>query len=105
VTVPYGITQGGGTCSPHEWAVINQHSGRTMGCHPTKQAATAQLHALYANEPDTKNDDPPIHPKPVGQVAESHRATQPTRLTRRTTTTSRVRKPPRHTDKPGYGTH
>lgn len=44
--------KGGGSCGASEWAVINKTSGATEGCHSTKQAATKQLQALYANEPE-----------------------------------------------------
>jgi hypothetical protein len=49
--VPYSISQGGGTCGDSEWAVLAD-SGRTMGCHASKQEALDQQAALYANGAD-----------------------------------------------------
>lgn len=36
------------------WAVIKESNGEVVGCHDTEEAAEAQLSALYANEPETK---------------------------------------------------
>lgn len=48
--MPWHIEQGGGACSSSQWAVVKDSDGSTAGCHPTKEAAQAQLAALYANE-------------------------------------------------------
>jgi hypothetical protein len=34
-----------------KYNVINEHSGKVMGEHPTRRRALAQMRALYANEP------------------------------------------------------
>lgn len=52
--MPYHTAKGGGTCSPHQWAVIANDTGKTLGCHPTEDAANDQLAALYANVPDAQ---------------------------------------------------
>jgi HK97 family phage prohead protease len=49
--MPWHVEQGGGTCGSSEWAVINDDSGDTEGCHDSKGDAEAQMAALYANEP------------------------------------------------------
>lgn len=48
--MPWTVVEGGGTCGPSRWAVVNKTTGATEGCHDTKTAATKQVQALYANE-------------------------------------------------------
>lgn len=48
--MPWTVVEGGGTCGPSRWAVVNDKTGATEGCHDTKTAATKQVQALYANE-------------------------------------------------------
>lgn len=47
--MPWHIEQGKTGCSGY--AVVKDADGSTAGCHPTEDAAKAQLAALYANEP------------------------------------------------------
>src|SRR5262245_44380203 len=49
--MPWHVEHGGGTCNASEWAVIKDSDGSTAGCHSTKDAAQAQVAALYANDP------------------------------------------------------
>lgn len=61
--MPYDKKKGGGSCSADDWAVINQETGKTMGCHPSESAADDQLAALYANVPDVRE-----RPMPTDQT-------------------------------------
>ena len=61
--------QGGGTCGPSQWPVIKDSDGSTVGCHPSKKAAQAQVAALYANEPGAKMTLPDC--TAAGELAES----------------------------------
>lgn len=47
--MPWTITQGGGTCEDAEWAVINDETGETEGCHASEEEAQSQVAALEAN--------------------------------------------------------
>jgi hypothetical protein len=46
------ITEGGGTCQDTEWAVIDDATGETAGCHATEAEAQSQVTALEANGAD-----------------------------------------------------
>jgi hypothetical protein len=61
--MPYSISQGGGTCGETQWAVLSD-SGRTMGCHSSKQEALDQQAALYANDPDASKESSHVIPAP-----------------------------------------
>lgn len=52
--MPWHIEHGGGSCPDSEWAVVKDADGSTAGCHPTQEAAQAQLAALYASEETSK---------------------------------------------------
>ena len=65
--MPYSISQGGGSCGDSEWAVLSD-SGRTMGCHATKQEALDQQAALYVNDPDAKSSEIPAAQLPRGRM-------------------------------------
>ena len=47
--MPWMIEQGGGECAEAEWAVVNEESGETEGCHETEDDAKAQVAALNLN--------------------------------------------------------
>jgi hypothetical protein len=49
--MPYHIERSGS-----QYAVVNEN-GKTVGTHPTKSKAAAQVRALYANVPDATKDD------------------------------------------------
>lgn len=49
--MPWKVEENGGDCSGETpWAVINEESGDTEGCHATQEEAEAQAAALYAEE-------------------------------------------------------
>lgn len=50
--MPFSVKKGGGDCAASKWAVINDDTGDTMGCHDTKAKALKQQAALYANVED-----------------------------------------------------
>ena len=52
------------------WAVVNDESGATEGCHETEQAAQAQQAALYANVPEARSPDGKWedHVRDIGQA-------------------------------------
>ena len=37
-----------------KWLVKNKETGRVAGTHPSKENATKQLRALYANVPESR---------------------------------------------------
>lgn len=49
--MPYHVAETGKCPASKPWGCIKSSTGEVMGCHPTKEAATKQLQALYANEP------------------------------------------------------
>lgn len=63
--MPWIVEEGHGCPSGRPFAVINKQSGKREGCHPSKEAATQQQKALYANAPKedsmsgTGRDQPP----------------------------------------------
>ncbi len=50
--MPYAVRQNYGGCAGY--AVVNTQTGRVMGCHPSRDRASAQVAALYANEPSAR---------------------------------------------------
>lgn len=99
--MPYSISQGGGTCGASQYAVLSD-SGKTMGCHDTKDEAQDQLAALYVNDPDAKESshEIPAPQLPRGRMmAMRHATTQPDGAQRHASTpptpTSRQHRSPR----------
>lgn len=67
--MPYDITQGGGSCGDSQWAVVLRRTGRTMGCHDTRDDAERQVAALNANEAqDAAMPDLTINGQPVDEA-------------------------------------
>ena len=56
--MPWIVEKGHGCPAGKPWAVVNQQTKKVEGCHPSKDAATQQQKALYANEPQTKEASP-----------------------------------------------
>lgn len=50
--MPYDVRQGVSGCDG--FAVVVSSSGKLVGCHPTKAAATRHQRALYANVPEAR---------------------------------------------------
>jgi len=51
--MPYHVARSSSCPPSRPWAVIKDAGGKVMGCHPTSDAASAQMRALYARG-DTK---------------------------------------------------
>lgn len=54
--MPYDIVKQGGNAKPYK--VIKQDTGEVMGEFKTRDAAEAQMRALYANEPRAASTSP-----------------------------------------------
>lgn len=48
--MPWKVKQAG-----DKWETVNKLTGRVMGTHPSKEKAEAQMRALYANVPESRN--------------------------------------------------
>lgn len=49
--MPYEVKKLSSCPASKPWAVVKQGTSKSLGCHPTKKAANAQMAALYAQEP------------------------------------------------------
>ncbi len=58
--MPYKAKQDDRCPASKPWGVIKETDGALMGCHPSEEAAMEQVQALYANEPEARDDDEPI---------------------------------------------
>lgn len=50
--MPYDIRPNHPDCATDEVAVVKSDDDTLMGCHGSREAAEAQIAALYANEDD-----------------------------------------------------
>lgn len=55
--MPWRVTRSTGRCSEDEpFAVVKESDSSTESCHATRESATKQVRALYANEGGGKEE-------------------------------------------------